>query len=70
MFVIEGIEAVEFGPGVLGVEPPVDGSSGGVPFLHQGLGFPPQHILVGEPLPQATAGQYAELNLGHSLPRT
>ena len=41
---------------------------GGVPFLHQGLGFPPQHILVGEPLPQAAAGQYAELNLGHVQP--
>ena len=29
MFGIEGIEAVKFAPGVLGVEPPVDGGSGG-----------------------------------------
>ena len=70
MFGIDGIEAVEFGPGVPGVELPVDGGSGGVALGDQGLNLPPESILAGEPLPQAGTRQYAELNLRHSLPRT
>ena len=33
---IEGIEAVKFAPGVLGVEPPVNGGSGGISLRDQG----------------------------------
>ena len=54
---------MEFGSGVLGVEPPVDGGSGGVALPHQGLDFPAEGILVGETPPEAGAGQYAELDL-------
>ena len=53
MFGIERVKAVKLGPGIPGVEPPVDGGSGGVPFLEQGLEFPPQRVLVGKPLPHA-----------------
>ena len=59
---------MKFGPGILGVEPPVDGGSGGVALPHQGLGFPPERLPVGEPLPQAAAGQYAELDFRHVQP--
>ena len=33
---------MKFGPGVLGVEPPLDGGLGGVAFLNQSLDFPPE----------------------------
>ena len=59
---------MKFGSGVLGFEPPVDTSSGGVALPHQRLGFPPERLLVGEPLLQARAGQYAELNFRHVQP--
>ena len=42
MFGIEGIEAVKFAPGVLGVEPPVNGGSGGISLRDQGLDLPPE----------------------------
>ncbi len=63
MFGIERVKAVKLGSGIPGVELPVDGGSGGVAFLDQGLDFPPQRVLVGEPLPQAGAGQHAENEL-------
>ena len=34
---IKRVKAVKFGSGVPGVEPPVDGGSGGVAFLNQSL---------------------------------
>ena len=68
MFGIERAKAVKLGPGIPGVELPVDGGSGGVAFLDQGLDFPPQRVLVGEPLPQAGAGQHAELDFRHVQP--
>ena len=49
MFGIEGIDAVEFGPGVLGVERAVDGGSGRIAFCNQVLDFPPQRILDVDP---------------------
>ena len=48
---------MKFGSGVPGVEPPVDGGSGGVALLNQSLDFPLERLLVGEPLFQAGAGQ-------------
>ena len=50
---------MELGSGVVGVEPPVYGGTGGVALLHQGMDFPPESLLV--PLLQAATGQYAEL---------
>ena len=47
MFGIEGIEAVKFAPGVLGVEPPVNGGSGGISLRDQGLDLPPEGGFVG-----------------------
>ena len=46
-FEIERVKAVKFGPGVLGVETPVDSGLGGVAFLNQGLDFLPERLLVG-----------------------
>ena len=54
---------MKFGSGVLGVEPPIDDGLGGVALPNQGLDLPPESLLIGEPLPQAGAGQYAELDL-------
>ena len=65
MLGMEGIEPVKFDPGVLGVEPPVDGGSGGISLSDQGQDLPPEGLLVGEPLPQAAAGQHAELDFRH-----
>ena len=56
---------MQFGSGTLGVEPPVDDGLGGAPFPHQGLDFTLEGLLVGEPLPQAGAGQHAELDFRH-----
>ena len=56
---------MKFGSGVLGFEPPLDTNSGGVALPHQCLDFPPERILVGEPLLQAAAGQHAELDFRH-----
>ena len=56
MFGIKGIEAVQFGSGVMGVEPPLDGGLGGVAFPDQGLDLPPESFLVGDPLPQSGTG--------------
>ena len=61
MFGIKGIEAVQFGSGVMGIEAPVDGSLGGVALSNQGLDLPPESFFVGETLSEAGAGQYAEL---------
>ena len=60
MFGNEGIEAVKFGTGVLGVEPPVDGGSGGISLRDQGLDLPPEGGFVGDALLEAGAGQHAE----------
>ena len=64
-FGIERIKAVKFGSGILGVEPPVDDGLGGVAFPYQGLDFFPESLLVRDPLPQAGAGQHAELDFRH-----
>ena len=65
MFGIKGIEAVQFGSGVMGVEAPVDGGLGGVALSNQSLDLPPESFLVGEPLSEAGTGQYAELDFRH-----
>ena len=44
---------MKFGSCVPGVEPPVDGGSGGVALLDQSIDFPPEGLLAGEPLLQA-----------------
>ena len=45
IIVIKGIQAVKFSSGLLGAEPPIDGDSGRVAFLSQGVDFSPQVIL-------------------------
>ncbi len=62
------VKAVKFGSGILGIEPPVDGGSGGVALRDQSIDFPSEGHFAGEPLLQAGAGQDAELNLGHVQP--
>ena len=54
---------MKFGSCVPGIEAPVDGGSGGVALRDQSIDFPPEGLLAGEPLLQAAAGQYAELDL-------
>ena len=61
---------MELGSGVLGIELPVDGGSGGVTLRDQGLDFPPQGFLVAEPLLQAGAGQDTELDFRNIQPTT
>ena len=68
MFGMKGIEAVKFAPGVLGVEAPVDGGLGCVAFLCQGMDFPPENLLIGEPLLLAGTGQRPELDFRHVQP--
>ena len=68
MFGIEGIEAVEFGSGIRGVEPPVDDGLGGVALGDQGLNLLPESILVGETLPEAATGQDTELDFRQVQP--
>ena len=59
---------MELGSGILGLEPPVDGDLGRVALGNRGPDFPPQRVFVGEPLPQAGTGQYAELDFGQVQP--
>ena len=47
MFGIEGIEAMELGSGILGLEPPVDGDLGRVALGNRGPDFPPQRVFIG-----------------------
>ena len=54
---------MKFGSGMLSVELPFDGGLGGVALPDKGLDFPLESLLVGESMPQAGAGQHAELNL-------
>ena len=56
---------MEFRTGILGVEPPVDGGSGSIAFLLQGLDFPAKGRLVGDPPPEAGASQDTKLDLRH-----
>ena len=59
---------MEFPSGVPGSEAPVDDGPGLVALAFQGLGLPAERSLVGEPLLQAGAGQYAELDFRHIQP--
>ena len=68
MFGIKGIEAVQFSSGVPGVELPVDGGPSPIALRYQGIDFPLQSRRVRGPLLEATAGQYAELDLRHVQP--
>ena len=68
MLGIKGIEAMEFGSGVLSVEPPVDGGSGDVSLRDQGLDLPPEGGFVGDALLEAAARQDAELDFRHIQP--
>ena len=56
---------MEFGPGVLGGEAPVDAGLSLVSFLFQCLDFPAETVLVRVPLPETAAGYDAELDLRH-----
>ena len=50
MLGIKGIEAMEFGSGVLSVELPVDGGSGDVSLRDEGLDLSPKGRFVGDAL--------------------
>ena len=68
MFGIEGIEAMEFHPGMLGSEAPVDDDSGRVALADQSCHFSAKGFRIGEPLAEATARQDAELDFRHIEP--
>ena len=55
-------------PGILGVKPPMDGSSGGIALPFQGLYFPAESGLVRDTPPEAGASQNAKLDLRHVEP--
>ena len=55
MLGIEGVESVEFRPGLPNTKAPVNDGSGFVSLPLQGIHFPAEGFLVGEPLPEATA---------------
>jgi len=57
---------MEFGSGILGGEPPVDGGVGGVALSFQSLDFPAKAVRIGDTLAQTGAGQHAELDLRHA----
>ena len=57
------MEAMEFGPGVLGGEAPVDDRLGLIAFLLQGMYLPAETDLVRVPLPETAAGYDAKLDL-------
>ena len=59
---------MEFGTGVLDAEAPVDAGLSFVSFQFQGVDLPAEGFLVGEALPEATAGEDAELDLRHIQP--
>ena len=59
---------MELGSGVLNVEAPVDAGWSVVPLQFQGLDLPAEGRLVGETLPEAAAGEDAELDLRHIEP--
>ena len=69
MFGIEGIQPVKFAPGVVGVEPPVDGGSGDVSLRDQGLDLPSEGRFVGDALLEAAARQDTELDFRHPFGR-
>ena len=62
---MHGIEAMEFGSGVQYAEAPVDAGLSLVSLLLQGLDLPAERFLVRETLPEAAAGEDAELDLRH-----
>ena len=68
MFGIEGIEPVEFRPGVLNAEAPVDDGLGFISLPLQGVDFPAEGFLSRDSLPEAVAGEDAELYLRHIEP--
>ena len=59
---------MEFGPGILGGELPVDDCLGLIAFLLQGMHPPAEAVLVGVPLSETAAGYDAEFNLRHIQP--
>ena len=59
---------MEFSPGILGGEAPVDDRTGLIALLFQGFDLPAKGVLVGEPLPETTAGDDAELDFRHIQP--
>ena len=61
---------MEFGSGVLDAETPVYAGLSLVPLLFQGVDLPAEGFLVRETLPEATAGEDAELDLRHIQPAT
>ena len=56
---------MQFGPGLLGGEPPVNGRSRHVAFFLVGTDGPSQGILIGVVSPETGPGQHAELDLCH-----
>ena len=59
---------MEFGSGILGSEPPMDGSLGGIMLPFQGLYSPSESGVIGGTPPEAGASQHAELDLRHFRP--
>ena len=59
---------MEFGSGILDAEAPVDVGLSLVSPQFQGVDLPAEGFLVRETLPEATAGEDAELNLRHIQP--
>ncbi len=62
------IESMVFRPGVLDAETPVDDGPGLIALPLQGMDPPAEGFVVREPLPQAAAGDDAELNFRHTEP--
>ena len=56
---------MEFGSGVVGAEPPVDGDARCVAFGLVGGDLALQSVCVGVSPPEAGTGQHAEFNLRH-----
>ena len=59
---------MEFGSGILDAEAPVDAGLSFVSLQFQGVDLPAEGFLVRETLPEATAGEDAELDLRHIQP--
>ena len=59
---------MEFRPGVLCAEAPMNGGVGGIALPLQSMDFPAEGGLVGDTPPEAGAGQHAKLDLRHVDP--
>ena len=61
---------MQFSASILDREAPVDAGTIRIAFFSECMDTPPQDSLIRNTPPQTAAAEHAELDFGHSLPRT